>query len=129
MLTDKPLWEFVEFDQSSNWKSSTVPASAKQWVYLTGVKKGSSQYLFCNGELVDSVTTNYPNMLSRNTSSDISIGGFLDEVTFPTIEGYCFFKGKIDEVRIQNTACSEDWVRLCYMNQRSDNRLVVFQSH
>lgn len=129
MLTDKPLWEFVEFDQSLNWKSSTVPATAKQWVYLTGVKKGSSQYLFCNGELVDSVTTDYPNMLSRNTSSDISIGGFLDEVTFPTAEGYCFFKGKIDEVRIQNTACSEDWVRLCYMNQRSDNRLVVFQSH
>lgn len=123
-----PLWEFVEFDQGSKWQTSTHPATEKQWTFLTGVRQGSSQYLYCNGEIVDSVTTNYSNVsFSRDTSNDLSVGRFLKEVTFPTNGGYCFFKGKIDELRISSVARNRGWIRLSYMNQRSDDRLVQFK--
>ena len=35
--------------------------------------------------------------------------------------------GTIDEVRVCNVARSADWIRLCFMNQRPDDRLVVFK--
>jgi hypothetical protein len=37
------------------------------------------------------------------------------------------FSGDIDEVRINKTVCTEDWIRLSYMNQRQDDRLVVWK--
>jgi hypothetical protein len=37
------------------------------------------------------------------------------------------FTGTIDEVRVDKTVRTADWVKLCYMNQRSDDRLVVFK--
>ena len=37
-----------------------------------------------------------------------------------------FFKGKIDEVCLASTARSADWIRLCYMNQNTEDRLVTF---
>jgi hypothetical protein len=124
--SNEPLWEFVNFTQSANWQASTFSATEKQWVLLTGVRQGSAQLLYCNGELVDSALAMYPQGLSRDTTNDLSIGRFLHEVTFPTIDGYCFFKGKIDEVCIAAAVRSGDWIRLCYMNQRMDDRLVRF---
>lgn len=38
------------------------------------------------------------------------------------------FIGRIDEVRVQNVAVSADWVKLCYMNQRNDDKLVVMKN-
>jgi hypothetical protein len=38
-----------------------------------------------------------------------------------------YFDGDIDEVRILRVICSEDWVKLSYMNQRRDDRLVVWK--
>jgi hypothetical protein len=40
--------------------------------------------------------------------------------------GYDFY-GKIDEARAYREAVSADYIRLCYMNQRQDDRLVVFK--
>ena len=37
------------------------------------------------------------------------------------------FDGDIDEVRILSIACSEDWIKLSYMNQRQDDKLVKFK--
>lgn len=124
--TNIPLWEFVEFGKSINWQASTSPASKGQWVLLTGVRQGSKQFLYCNGILVDSTTDNWTQGFSRSTDNDISVGRFLKEVTFPTNDGFCFFKGSIDEVRICNQAKGADFIMLCYMNQRIDDRLVKF---
>ena len=122
-----PSWEFVEFDETTDWQSSRYPATARQWIFLVGVRQGSSQSLYCNGVLADSAKDVWPRGISRNTSNDLSIGKFLKTITVPNNDGYCYFKGLIDEVRIIGTARSPDWVRLCYMNQRSDDRLVVFK--
>jgi hypothetical protein len=123
-----PLWEFAQFSESTDWQTSSYPATSKQWVLITGVRRGSRQYLYCNDILVDSLSQAWPNpTATRNTTNDLSIGGFLQQVTNPEYEGYCYFNGAIDEVRILSTAQSADWVRLCYMNQRPDDRLVVFR--
>jgi len=123
-----PQWEFVEFHETTKWETSTFPATVKQWTLLTGVRQGTKQVLYCNGVLVDSVIAGWSNLASRNTSNNLSIGRFLQQVNVPIPnEGYDFFKGSIDEVRILSAAQSPDWVRLCYMNQRSDDRLVRFK--
>jgi hypothetical protein len=122
-----PMWEFVEFNEAANWQSSRSPATNRQWIMLAGVRQGSGQLLYCNGILVDSTRDSWPQGLSRNTSNNLSIGSFLKEVTVPANNGYCFFKGSIDEVRILNTAQGADWVRLSYMNQRPDDKLIIFR--
>jgi hypothetical protein len=36
------------------------------------------------------------------------------------------FKGSIDECVISHTVRSADWIRLCFINQGTDDRLVEF---
>lgn len=127
ILITAPLWEFVEFSETDKWQTSNSPASGRQWALLVGVRQGDSQLLYCNGILVDSTVNLWQNAVSRNTTNDLTIGKFAKAVTVPVSEGYCYFKGGIDEVRIISKAQSPDWVRLCYMNQRPDDRLVVFR--
>jgi hypothetical protein len=38
---------------------------------------------------------------------------------------YNFF-GRIDEVRVNKTVVSADWIKLCYMNQKPENLLIKF---
>ena len=128
--SNSPVWEFVEFSESSRWKACTTSATSRQWTLLTGVREGSRQLLYCNGVLVDSTPNSYPNNnFSRDMSNDLSIGKFLPAVDMQGVVDSSdgFFKGSIDEVRILNAAQSPDWVRLCYMNQRAEDRLVVFK--
>jgi hypothetical protein len=121
-----PLWEFVEFSDVDKWKTSTIPLSAKQWTLLVGVHQGARQLLYCNGVLVDSTTANWLNTVSRDTNNNLTIGRFAETVALPISEGYCYFKGGIDEVRICNIAQTSEWIKLCYMNQGADDKLVRF---
>lgn len=125
--TYTPLWEFVEFNTGTNWQALNNTAASKKWTLVTGVKNGTNQYLYCDGVLTDSIVEHWPQGLSRDTTKNLSIGKFLEQVTFPLNDGYCFFKGAIDEVRIANKAVSSDWIRLTYMNQRSDDKLLIFK--
>ncbi len=123
-------WEFSTFSQEKHWRMSNFQAKEKMWVLLTGVRQGDLQYLFCNGELVSSTITEYTHTvdnLDRDTTDDLTIGRFMTEATFPINFGYCYFKGMIDEVQISSVARNADWVKLCYMNQRRDDRLVKFK--
>jgi len=51
----------------------------------------------------------------------------MQTVTAPSYDGFCYFKGKIDEVRISSAPLSPDWIRLCFMNQRENDKLVSFK--
>lgn len=121
---DGPFWRFTEFKDGKGWEYSSTDAEAEEWVYLTGVRKGTSQYLYLDGELVDSSITLVSSTKARITDIEVSIGQFMDENGGP---GDGFFNGKIDEVRISDVARSADWIRLCYMNQRTDDRLTTVQ--
>lgn len=121
-----PLWEFAQLGQNGTWQACSTSAKQEQWTLVTAVRQGSKQSLYCNGALVDSTADVFASAsFVRNTSSDVSIGRYLKAVNDK--DGYCFFKGYIDEVRMISMAQSADWVLLSYMNQRSDDRLVVFK--
>jgi len=117
----------VEFSEADKWQASNTPATQQEWTLLTAVRDGERQLLYCNGVPVDSTMDTWTNTVSRNTSNNLTIGRFANPVLVPIIEGYCYFKGGIDEVRIISAAQNADWVRLCYMNQRPDDRLVEWR--
>jgi len=122
-----PVWEFVEFGQSSNWQVVAPVQADDAWILLVGVRQGGRHMLFCNGALVDSSSNEWPQAYPRNTAEDLTIGRFLNGVPFNTNDGSSFFRGSIDEVRICGVAHSPAWIHLCYMNQRPDNRLIEFE--
>jgi hypothetical protein len=127
MGPNEPYWEFVEYEDQVGWQQTDFPATAKQWKYLVGVRNGNAQYLYIDGQLADSTIQagNAPPLPARNTGCNVSVGRYAEFVTRDD-QGYAWFKGKIDEVRMCNTVPSADCIKLCYMNQRQDNRLVVF---
>jgi len=116
-------WSFAEFEGGTGYELTNSPASAKAWVYLVGVRSGASQYLYVNGALVNSALAAQPYIAARDTTSDVTIGR-----SAKTPPGDpCFFKGKIDEARIENRANGSDWIKLCYMNQKAVDALVIFK--
>lgn len=127
--TGAPLWEFTEFKNDDSWQTCTTTTKSGNWMLLSGVRNGTKQTLYLNGVAVDSTPDTYKgNDLKRGTSSDISIGKLLQLIDLPNeTQGYCYFKGSIDEVRIDNRARSAAWVKLCYMNQQTDDKLVIFK--
>jgi hypothetical protein len=130
VIIPSPLWEFVEFNgEDKVWEVTNSPVTEKrQWVHLVGVRNGTQQYLYCNGVLVDSTIDKWPSGIAdRKSSNDLNIGRFAEAVKIPFDQGFCYFKGSIDEVRIISTAVNPEWIRLCYMNQKSEDRLVVFK--
>jgi len=129
IIPASPLWEFVEFDgEEKVWEVTNSPVTERQWVHLVGVRKGTQQYLYCNGALVDSTIDKWPNEIAdRKSSNDLYIGRFAEVIQIPFDQGFGYFKGSIDEVRIISTAVGPEWIRLCYMNQKSEDKLVVFK--
>lgn len=126
--SNRATWEFVEFQDQLGWEyteDSTPPApSSKNWVYLTGIRSGSTQRFFINGiETVDTASL-MAGVYDRNSSNNFSIGSYEEAVVIPYKQGRSFFNGKIDEIRLLSRALSADEVRLCYMNQKTDDILV-----
>jgi hypothetical protein len=74
--------------------------------------------------LIDSTISVTAADVTRNTEDDVTIGKFLSVAATDTAEGKCPFLGKIDEVRISNSAKNTDWIKLCYMNQKTSDALV-----
>ncbi len=123
---DSQTWEFVEYQTATGWQITDYQSSPKAWTYLCGVRSNGNQYLYVNGILVNSTPGNNPPIQGRDTSQDVTIGKYLQFVT-PSGEGYCPFKGVIDEVRISSISQSADWIKLEYMNQKVPGALVVFK--
>jgi hypothetical protein len=73
--------------------------------------------LYIDGILVSDSTIELP-WPPKDTTRGVYIG------SYPTRKRY--WNGLIDEVRIQGRVMNEHWIRLCYMNQRRDDKLVVF---
>jgi hypothetical protein len=117
-------WEFAEYGDKTGWEQTTYPAAAKNWVYVVGVRDGSKEYFYFNGQCVDSTIGVLVDSVNvRNTNFDFLVGRIRKTATDTTAY---FFKGVIDEVRAESVAPSADRVKLCYMNQRPDDKLIVF---
>jgi Concanavalin A-like lectin/glucanases superfamily/Domain of unknown function (DUF2341) len=118
-------WEFVEYHDKAGWQSTEATAAQNTWTYLVGKRDGNKQYLYANGALIDSTYFMNYGSAFRNTSGDCTIGRFMQSVTNPSNDGYCYFNGTIDEVRVSNVVLSPDWIKLCYMNQKAIDALIV----
>jgi len=118
-------WEFAEFHDMVGWQITDTLATAQQWKYLVGVRQGANQFFYLDGVLVDTSIEIRADSVARYTGDDVTIGKFL---TYSAIDaGYCPFSGKIDEVRISSVARSADWIKLCYMNQKTPDALLSFK--
>jgi hypothetical protein len=126
-IITKNQWEFVEYHDKTGWQitDDTIQATAKTWEYLVGIRNGTKQYLYCDGVLIDSTIRATVCDSVRVETDDFSIGRYLRFVTFLNPEGMCTFSGKIDEVRVSSFAPNADWIRLSYMNQRLDDKLIM----
>jgi hypothetical protein len=122
--TGSPLWEFSEYQSGSGWDLSAAEATGGAWHLLTGVRDGDKQYLYLDGELVDSTGFTYDAAVASDMSYDFVIGRFLQDFGG---NDFCFFNGTVDEVRISSTARSSDWIRLCFENQCLNNTFITFQ--
>lgn len=113
-------WQFNEYKDLTGWEITNSPATAKTWTYLVGVRSGTNEYLYVNGVCTNNTPWIETNVFARNTGEDFKIGRRTDLVDY-------FFNGMIDEVRVSSVDYGADWVKLCYMNQRPDDKLVVFK--
>jgi Concanavalin A-like lectin/glucanases superfamily/Domain of unknown function (DUF2341) len=115
-------WEFSDFQNMQGWNVVRTNTQFTQWKYVVGVRQGTRQFLYVDGECFDSIVNVgiTSGSVVRDTTDDFTIGG----VTGGTWD---YFNGKIDEVRILNRAPDAQWVRLCYMNQKANDQLVVFR--
>jgi Concanavalin A-like lectin/glucanases superfamily/Domain of unknown function (DUF2341) len=119
-------WEFSEFVDNIGYQIlAYIPAVARSWKYLVGVREGTNQYLYLDGALVNSTISTLVATGTRDTSNDVTIGRYLPYVT-ESNQGYAFFDGGIDEVRISSVSRSADWIKLCYMNQKEQDALLHY---
>jgi len=122
-LMDSNEWEFSEYKNLSGWEATRSKAEIKTWTHVAGVRIGTKQYLYINGICTNSSFEIYPDTDLRNTGFDVMIG----RTKSPTDKYPLFFKGSIDEVRITNKTPQQDWFKLCYMNQKEEDGLVIFK--
>lgn len=113
-------WDFYQFNSAKFWDGSRLPATAKQWVYLVGIRSGLEQHLYVNGSYASGIFDSTASTRARDEGGTVMIGMLSND---PETR---FFKGKIDEVCLANTARSADWIKLCYMNQNADDRLIIY---
>jgi hypothetical protein len=119
-LKPENQWEFMHFKDKSGWEMSRTPAQTGSWLLLTGVRDGLKQLLYVNGSCVDSSIITVATSFSRKTDQPLEIGHCPDGGKDPDR----FFKGIIDEVRIAGIAYSPNWIKLCYLNQKEEDKLL-----
>jgi hypothetical protein len=104
----------TEQGDSSIETASTLPL--EEWMYVAGTFDGSRLRLYVNG----------------NCETDAPYSGAIVENANPAYIGKLQgspeqrFNGVIDEVRISRVARGNDWLRLCYENQRPNSAFIVF---
>jgi hypothetical protein len=95
------------------------------WRYLTYAVDGAggSQSFFIDGVLSASTQNSRPVYYHQGRNISIGTHGYNWGKTSGDYTE-CHFIGVIDEVRICGVARSPDWIKLCYKNQRADDKLV-----
>lgn len=118
-LSSKNLWEMYDVEDGAGLQSVYAQPSLQQWKYLTGVCKGKDMRLYVDGICIDS-TIDVIGGVPHETGTDVHIGKRADS-------DYGYWNGMLDEVCLMSVALSPDWIKLCYMNQRMDNKLVIIK--
>ncbi len=120
-VSESNLVESYEYSVEDAWNSNSAPVTSREWHFLTAVRNGEEQYLYVDGVCVDSTTTVYGGIRKRVLTEPLCIGNRV------TTSESGFFKGYIDEVRICSRALSAEWIKLSFINQSIDDKLVKFR--
>jgi hypothetical protein len=118
-ITDT-TWEMFEYENLKGWESVLSRATTRAWVYLTGIRSGGLEYLYVNGSLACDSITNISYDAAAADTCNVCIGRQADRP-------YRFWNGMMDEVRISSVAPGAAWIKLCYMNQKAQDALIVFE--
>jgi hypothetical protein len=93
-----------------------VPMTTGAWYYFVGSFDGAEVRLYANG--AEASVSGPISAIPRTNSKPVTLG---------QSTGHSFVNGIMDEIRIEGTARSADWIHLCYMNQRIDDKLIQFK--
>jgi hypothetical protein len=96
---------------------TAIPVVKGVWTFFSATYDGYIFRLYENGVEISRTTTPVT-VLPRNSDKSLQMGRAWD---------IDHVNGIMDEIRIEGTARSADWIKLCYMNQRSDDKLIVFK--
>ncbi len=128
-------WQMAEYTNTTGTDTVAVPAVATSdgWNYVVGVRNGASMTLYVNGG--GGTTTTFSGTspgLNRQGGGTFNQtvgigrdggGSIADNGVNPTSGSY--FNGSIDELRVDSTSRSSDWVNLSYQTQNSAQTAVT----
>jgi hypothetical protein len=119
-INSRKGFDFSEFHDNLGWQYSAAPASAQVWKHVVGVREGTKQYLYIDGILATSTiildTSTTPRFTGDQLIMGAASGGTRD-----------FLNGMMDELSISSVSRGSDWIKLCYMNQRVDDQLILYK--
>jgi hypothetical protein len=115
----------IQFSDSGSFRMLTEQtiADTVQWHYIVAVMNRSSNsgcFIYIDGVgVMDTVEGNIQTVGALINGLDFRIG--------MQANGAYAFAGMIDEVVVANTPRSAAWVKLCYMNQKTIDQLIVYK--
>jgi hypothetical protein len=115
-IKDSSRWEIFVY-QKDVYDCARMPAVSGSWKYITGVRDSDKISLYIDGALSSDALIELP-WPPKDTTRSVFIGAYPSRKRF--------WNGFLDEIRIQNRVVNGSWIRLCYMNQRRDDKLVLF---
>jgi len=107
---------FKNLGANKKLSSMTLNIGLNTWHYAAVSYDGNMLKIFYNGQIINSFAISD----QLNISVENALIGYIEK--YPGRDR--FFTGDIDEVRISHIARSEDWIKLCMMNQQKDNVLI-----
>ena len=113
-----------ELDSGYYVSSATASFAGGAWYFAAWSWGPDGDSLYINGSLQASLPHSVP--VTGEAPEEIGRCNY-DTQNIPN-GGYRYFKGTLDEFRIDNTCRSPEWVKLGYMNQRADDRVVTIRA-
>jgi hypothetical protein len=108
-------------DTAVQFNYQDLPAKTRindhQWHLINGVYDGSVMRIYTDGVLEGELTCTTPCLTNDR---NLIIGE--NQGVSPR-----FFNGAIDEIRVLHSVETADWIKLCYMNQKTDDQLFFFK--
>ncbi|MBN2188558.1 MAG: DUF2341 domain-containing protein, partial [Chitinispirillaceae bacterium] len=112
---DNQYLRFIVGDGSTvSYIASDNAVADNAWHHVVGAVYSGNLYMFVDGRQQGAVTAGSV-AANQNYGSVGRQDGYQD---------YRYFVGDIDEVRVSRVARPSNWIRLCYENQRADQKLV-----
>ena len=115
----KAMTGWKGFDFSGGWDGvESAPATINQWKHIVFVKSLTTKHLY-----VDGVLDEISSYLTVSTANRLETRDLIVGKPFELNSGYLL--GKLDEIRVENKARSQDWIKLCFANQKLIGQSLV----